>query len=442
MKQPIRRGASGSKWALLVLFALLSCALALSACGGGSDSSATEASNSEEAATTESSQGGEQASGEPIVTWTYADVNTEGPQYKNIEETTRVYQEWVNEHGGIGGRPLEAHFCDARGTPTAAAACAREAVADEAVAAVGSFTFTGDAVTPILEKSKTAMFGYCCAVAPSEFSSPISLPIGSQPTFNVGLVPKAKEDGCKKISVVLIEGAESFIPLIDNAAKKSGANVERIVELPGTSQDYSPQVAEATQGDPDCLIMLVSEGPFIAWMPAFVQSGSEARMYGVQGNFNENVAKGFGEAVDGDVVSGSFPDIATPAWDGYREALKKFEADSAQDYNSLGGLGTWAAYEAFKQVVEGMKGPVDNETFLKAAETAQIDLPGMIPPLSMAANWGKTGGPEGFERLVNRCAEFSEFEGEKLVSASNEFTDESEIMGGTQPMDCGPPFKG
>ncbi len=441
MKQPIRVG-SQSRWLLLVLFALVAGTLVLSACGGGDDSSSSEATGSEEAATSEAGGGGgEEASGEPIVTMTYTDVNTEGPQYKNIEEAARVYEEWVNANGGIGGRPLEAKFCDARGTPTAAAACAREATADETVAAVGSFTFTGDAVVPIFEKANTAMFGYCCAVAPSEFTSPISLPIGSQPTFNVGLVPKAKEDGCKKINVVLIEGAESFIPLIENAAKNSGANVGEIVELPGTSQDYSPQVAEAIQGDPDCLIMLVSEGPFIAWMPAFEQSGSEARMYGVQGNYNENVSNGFGELVDGDVVSGSFPDISLPAWANYREAIDKYEADPAQDYNSLAGLGTWAAYEAFKQVVEGMKGTIDHETFLKAAATAKINLPGMIPPLDMAETWGKTGGPEGFEQLVNRCATFSEFEGEKLVPAADKFTDESEVMGGTEPMNCGPPFE-
>jgi hypothetical protein len=108
---------------------------------------------------------------EPIVTWTYTDVNTEGPQYKNIEETERVYQEWINSHGGIAGRPLDAHFCDAHGTPTGISACGREAVAGGAVAVVGNFTFTGDAIIPILEKGKTAQWGNCCAIAPTSRST-------------------------------------------------------------------------------------------------------------------------------------------------------------------------------------------------------------------------------------------------------------------------------
>ena len=86
-------------------------------------------------------------------------MNTEGPQYKNIEETARVYQEWINAHGGIAGRPLEANFCDAHGTPTAAAACAREAIAGGPLRVVGNFTFTGDAVMPILEKAQNRPVG-------------------------------------------------------------------------------------------------------------------------------------------------------------------------------------------------------------------------------------------------------------------------------------------
>ena len=72
--------------------------------------------------------------------------------------------------------------------------------------------------------------------------------------------------------------------------------IEKYVTLPATAQDYSPQVAEATGGGADCLVMIVSETPYIAWMPAFAQSGSKARMYGPQGNLNENVVKGFEQA--------------------------------------------------------------------------------------------------------------------------------------------------
>src|SRR6185312_12928944 len=260
-----------------------------------------------------------------------------------------------------------------------------------AVAVVGNFTFTGDAVVPILEKSDTALFGNCCAISPLELTSKISFPMGNQPLYAVGLVKKAVEDGCKHINGVIIEGAEAFEPLMENAAKAEGTKIEKFVKLPGTAQDYSAQVAEATSGGADCLVMIVSETPYIAWMPAFAQSGSEAKLYGPQGNFNENAVKGFEELVEGDIVAGIYPDISLPAWDGFRQALETYEADMSQDYNSLGGLGTWAAFEAFKQVVETMSGEIDHETFLKALATAKINLPGMLPPENFAKPWGKDG---------------------------------------------------
>ena len=434
---------------MVAVFALLICALALSACGGGSSSSSSspepETPASSEPAPEEKSEGsggGEEveAKGEPLVTWTYTDVNTEGAQYKNIEETARVYQEWINAHGGIAGRPLEAHFCDAKGTPTGAAACAREAVEGGAIAAVGNYTITGDAVTPILEKGETALFGNCCAISPSEFTSPISFPLGSQPVWSAGLLARAVHDGCEKINAVVVEGAEAFDPLLENAAKAEGVKIGKIVTAPGTAQDYSPQVAEATAEGADCILMILNETLFIAWMPAFTQSGSEAKLYGPQGNFNENAVKGFEEQVEGDVVAGIYPDISLPQWAPFREALAKYEADTSQDYNSLGGLGTWSAYEAFKQVVESMSGTVDHKTFLKALATAKINLPGMLPPENLAKPWGKDGGPSEFARLNNRCAVYSEFKEGKLVAASTEFEDVSELAGGTKPMDCGPPF--
>jgi ABC-type branched-subunit amino acid transport system substrate-binding protein len=456
MKSTTRRLAKGSRLPLLVILALLACAMVLAACGGGGSSSSSEATATTEEPAEETTAPAEEegeetapageeveekeATGEPIVTMTYTDVNTEGPQYKNIEETERVYQEWINSHGGIGGRPLEAKFCDARGTPTAAAACAREAVADKAVAVVGNFTFTGDAVVPILEQADTALWGNCCAISPLELTSKISFPMGNQPLYGVGLVHKAVEQGCKHIVGVIIEGAEAFEPLMETAAEVEGTKIEKFIKLPGTAQDYSAQVAEATAGETDCLVMVVSETPYIAWMPAFAQSGSEARMYGPQGNFNENAIKGFESTVEGDVVAGMYPDISLPQWDTYRGALETYEADMSQDYNSLGGMGTWAAYEGFKQVVESMSGEINNETFLKAAETAKIDLPGLVPPLNMAENWGKTGGPKGFERIVNRCGTFSEFKDGKLTPLGDEFEDLSKLGGGTQPMDCGPAF--
>jgi ABC-type branched-subunit amino acid transport system substrate-binding protein len=427
------KGGRWSKWPALLLLALVTCALVFAACGDDDDD---DGGSSGDSGGETSEQAADAPKGEPIVTYTITDVNTQGPQYKNIQETTRVYQEWVNANGGINGRPLEAKFCDAKGTPTDAAACARKAVADNAVAVVGNFTFTGDAIVPILDKAGISYFGNCCAISAAELTTESVFPMGNQPLYAVGLVKRAVDDGCQNINGVIIEGAEAFKPLMEAAAKGLNTKIGKYVTLPATAKDYSAEVAEATDGA-DCLVMVVSETPYIAWMPAFAQSGSEARMYGPQGNLNEKVAEGFEEVTNGDVIAGMYPDIAEPQWEDYRGALEEYEADTEQDYNSLGGMGTWAAYEGFKQVVEGMQGELNADTFLEAAGKAQIDLPGMVPPLDFTKPWNEDGGPAGFDRLFNRCVIFSKLENGELKPLTTEFEDVSELAGGKTPMNCG-----
>ncbi|HWE11837.1 MAG TPA: ABC transporter substrate-binding protein [Solirubrobacteraceae bacterium] len=423
-----------SRWHGAVVVVSLVAALVLAACGSSSNSSSSAgggaaASTSSGSAST-SQAAAQNATGSPIVTYTIADVNTQGPQYKNIEETARVSAAWINAHGGINGHPIQEHFCDGQGTPTAAAACARAAVAAHAVAVNGSFTFTGDAIIPILAAAHIPYFGNCCAVSASELTSPDSFPLGNQPLYAVGAVQKAQQDGCKHMVGVIIQGAESFEPLMTNAANALHTKIYKYVSLPATAKDYSSQVAEATSGGTDCLLMVVSETPYVAWNAAFTQSGSTARMYGPQGNLDAISIKGFTQATNGDVIAGMYPDIALPQWADYRAALKQYNADPTQDYNSLGGLGTWTAYQAFKQIVSRMKGPITADAFYKAASTAKVNLPGMIPPINFAEPWNKLGGPKGYNRIFNKSVVFSKVANGKIVPLTNSFQDVSALAEG------------
>jgi len=428
MRAPLPRRR---RWSYAAVLALAVFSLAVAACGDDEEEPSGAAGDGA-AATADAPEG------DPIITYTFTDVNTEGPQYKNIQETARVYQEWVNANGGIAGRPLEARFCDARGTPTDAAACARKAVQDKAVAVVGNFTFTGDAIVPILDKAGISYFGNCCALSAAELTTKTVFPMGNQPLYGVGLVKRAVEDGCESMNGVIIEGAEAFQPLLDNAAKNLDTEIGKYVTLPATARDYSPQVAEATDGA-DCLIMIVSETPYVAWMSAYAQSGDKPTMYGPQGNLNEVSVRGNEQAAEGAIVGGMYPDLALPQWDDFRSAIDEYEADPDQDYNSLGGMGTWAAYTGFKQIVEAIEGDITAESFLAQVPKTKFEdgLGGMVPPLDFSKPWSDDGGPEGFDRLFHRCVIFSQIKDGKVEPLTEEFEDVSELAGGTNPADCG-----
>ena len=427
-----RRRAWRTMAALLAVFALTA-----AACGGTDDydgASATEpAAETTEAAAPETTQAPAPAdaapSGEPIKVMTVTTLNAAGPTYHNIANTAEAYASYINARGGIGGRPLEVTVCDEMFDPAVAAACAREAVEENMVAVVGSFTFFAESIVPVIAESDITWFGPCCPITPSELTSPHSFPIGNQPMYAVGIIKRAVEDGCRAINAVIIDGAQIFLPPMENAIAALGQSFGDIIILPPTAQDYSSEVAQATT-DADCVIGIVSETPYITWNTAWTQSGTDARQYGPQGNLNEISAAGNEESTDGDVIGGMYPDISTAPWDEYRLALDEGGWDTTEhDYNSLGGMGTWAAFAAFAQIAETIDGEITATSFFEAASaTDNLDLGGMVPVLDFTQEW--TDGLEGYQRLFNRSVVFSVLQDGKVVPLTTEFEDVGELATG------------
>ena len=436
-----RRRAWRTMAALLAVFALIA-----AACGSddGDDASGDAAPVTEEPAAEPADEPAEAPadepedapaeepmapSGEPIKVMTVTTLNAAGPTYQNIANTAKAYESYINARGGIGGRPLEVTVCDEQFDPAVAAACAREAVEENMVSVVGSFTFFAESIVPVTAESDITWFGPCCPITPSELTSPHSFPIGNQPMYAVGIIKRAIDDGCQAINAVIIDGAQIFLPPMENAISALGQSFGDIIILPPTAQDYSSEVAQATT-DADCVIGIVSETPYITWNTAWTQSGTDARQYGPQGNLNEISAAGNEESTDGDVIGGMYPDISTAPWDEYRVALDEGGWDTTEhDYNSLGGMGTWAAFAAFTQIAETIDGEINASSFFEAASsTSNLDLGGMVPVLDFTQEW--TDGLEGYQRLFNRSVVFSVLDNGKVVPLTTEFEDVGDLATG------------
>lgn len=406
-----------------VLLALLvALSLIASACGG-SDSDDEAAVDTDTSSEETAEAPAEELTGEPLKVMTVTTLNAAGPTYQNIANTAQAYAEYINARGGIAGRPLEVTVCDEQFDPAVATSCAREAVEEGMVSIVGSFTFFAESIVPVIAESDITWFGPCCPITPSELTSKHSFPIGNQPMYAVGSVKRAIDDGCQSMNAVIIDGAQIFIPPMENAIAALGQSFGDIIILPPTAQDYSAEVAQATNNDADCVIMVVSEGPYITWNTAWTQSGTDAVQYGPQGNLNEISAAGNEESTDGDIIGGMYPDLSTAPWDEYRLALDEAGYDTTElDYNSLGGMGTWAAFHGFTIIAETIDGDITAESFFEAASnTSNLDLDGMVPNLDFTQEW--TDGLEGYERLFNRSVVFSELDNGKVVPLTTEFED-------------------
>ena len=402
---------------------------ALATEAAATEAGATEAAATDTAAADTAAAAAKAPSGDPIKIMTVTTLNAAGPTYKNIANTAMAYEKYINARGGIAGRPLKVTVCDEQFDPAVATTCARQAVDEGMVSIVGSFTYFAESIVPVIAESDITWFGACCPITPSELTSKHSFNIGNQPMYAVGAVKRAVDDGCKNINAVIIDGAQIFIPPMENAAKALGTKFGKTVILPPTAQDYSAEVAQATEGA-DCVIGIISETPFVTWNTAWTQSGTDARQYGPQGNLNSVSAKGNEASTDGDVIAGMYPDISTAPWAEYLVALKEGGYDLNElDYNSLGGMGTWAAYVGFAKIAETVQGDLSAKSFFTAASaTSSLDLNGMVPVLDFTKEW--TDGLKGYERLFNRSVVFSKLEKGKVVPLTTEFEDVSNLAAG------------
>jgi ABC-type branched-subunit amino acid transport system substrate-binding protein len=419
--------------------------LAVAACGGDDDDDGgaapsddapsvtdapdeTEAPTASESAPAESSAGSASApSGEPIKLMTITTLNANGPTYENISITAKLAADFINEGGGINGRPIEVTVCDEQFDAAVAATCARQAVEEGMVSEVGSFTYFAEAVVPVIAESDITWFGACCPISPSELSDPHSFNIGNQPMYAVGEVKRAVEDGCENINAVIAEGADAiFRTPMENAMKAYGKTFGDLIITPTISQDYSAEVAQATT-NADCIVVVMSETPFLTWNTALQQADTTVKQYGNQGNLNAISAKGAEEITNGNIISGMYPDISTEPWADYRAMLEAQNVDQeANDFNSLGGMGTWAAYIAFAQIASTIEGEVTAASFYEAASnTSELDLNGMVPVLDFTTEW--TDGLPGYTRLFNRSVVYSKLENGKVVPVDNEFFDVTDI---------------
>jgi branched-chain amino acid transport system substrate-binding protein len=428
--QPSARGPRVGR-ALLAIALVALAALVLAACGSSSKST----SSSSSASSGGSSTAANRPTGTPIKTFTITTIHAQAvPEYAAVQVTAKAYEKWINSHGGINGHPLEVTVCDDRGEATQATACAREGIAAGDVASVGSFTFFGAVVVPLMERAGTAWFGLSSAQSAPEFTSKYAFPLGSFPANGAGVVARAYEEGCKHVNAVVVEGAGAAVnPVMNSAAKAYGQKLGKIVNLPAAAKDYSPQVAEATGEGADCVVGIIAETQYQAFMPAWAQSGTKAKLYGVQGNLNANAVKGYESVAEGDVIGGPFPDISTKPWADMRQALQEYGADKSLDYDSITALGDWNGYVAFTKIVEKMTGPINAKTFFAAAsKTTKLETNGQVPTLDFTKEW--TQGPKGFQRLFNRSVAFSKIEKGKVVPVSDKLYDASGLMLGTSKL--------
>ncbi|WP_217246266.1 ABC transporter substrate-binding protein [Streptomyces sp. AC602_WCS936] len=367
---------------------------------------------------------------DPITVMTWAPQETGATNKPGMPAFAQAYARWVNANGGIGGRELNVLTCNDHNDSVAAAKCARRAVNEKAVAVVGSYSQHGDSFFPVLEGAGIPYIGGY-GITNAEFTSPLSYPVnGGQPALLAGL-GSALADSCGPVALVRPDtiAGDQLPVLLDSGLTSGGHERAEDHRAAEDATEYSGQAERALQsttGDPadqGCVVPVLGDrtGTFMDSFRRAREDYPDVRTATVLGSVDQSTVNASGGAsgpYEGAYVTGWYPAVDDPAWNGMKKVIKE-EAfgDNDIDAADAGVQTTWIAYTVFKKVVESLgDGEVSAGTVRRALDGGlEVGTGGLTPTLrwTFAAELASVG----FPRLVNTEVTLQVVRKGRLVSA-------------------------
>jgi branched-chain amino acid transport system substrate-binding protein len=206
-------------------------------------------------------------------------VNTEGSpglDFPEISTSTQAAADFLNEHGGIGGRPIKMEFCKANGSPETSQACAQE-LAGKGVEIVllgldlfpGYDTFTASSipVTGVLP------------ILPGDYTANALFLGGGNTTTTAAMAGFALENfDAKTAGIVSADNAGANGTEADLKKALDAAGITYVSIKGGdneTDAGFQGLMAQATADNPDVLFSLYADAGCVGTMRGRVSLGIE-----------------------------------------------------------------------------------------------------------------------------------------------------------------------
>ncbi|MET9854172.1 ABC transporter substrate-binding protein [Streptomyces sp. NPDC006450] len=380
-----------------------------------------------------------------LTVMTFAPEDSKATNMPGMPGMAKAYERWVNSKGGINGRKLRVLTCNERNTPTGAADCARKAVAEKAVAVVGSYSQHGRAFLAPLEAEGIPFIGGY-GVSAEEFQSPLSFPVnGGQPVLVAGAGHQLGRT-CAKVALVRPDTlAGDSLPLQLNAGLKADQMPEASdIRAAEDAADLSVQANEAlaasssgTTGkggassvkdgkngkDKGCVAAVLGARTE-TFFDAFRRADSQNRkpqVSSVLGSVSQALVDRTGgkeSPFEGAYVTSWYPVATDPLWTQMRNVISDHAfGDNAVEPDDSGAQTTWIAYTVFSEMVKRFK---EDETLTgrtltrKLNQSDPVKTGGLTPDLSW--RYQDMRAVAGFPRMVNGRVTFQVVQQGRLVA--------------------------
>src|SRR6266508_1009204 len=362
-----------SRWFRILGPLLAVLALALSACGRGSDAAASNG---------------------PIKIGAWMPLTGPVAASGVPQKTgTEVYFKWLNDHGGINGRTVQWIVKDNAYDPQQTVQVARQLVGQDKVIAIvnANGTAQAEAAFPfVLQQSKVPILSELGGAA-SWYSPPRPLLYGVQTLYEdqaAAIAGWAVQSGARRLLVVHSDPA-AFL----NAAKQAepaakqvdaGASVD-LLPVKFQTTDYSPVVSQVRSRNPDAVLLILAAPEAAAYLKEAKLQGLHLPTYGYAPTAYAATLTLAGDAAEGfnAVQLVKSPNDDDPAVGEFKDAMAKYAPGQPADFIALWG---WSNAKIFAEIAKTIKGPITAQSLVAAYQKASNVDDGVAPVMSFSTD--------------------------------------------------------
>ncbi|OHV57145.1 branched-chain amino acid ABC transporter substrate-binding protein [Pseudofrankia sp. BMG5.36] len=360
--------------------AILAAGLTFVAACGGSDDKGTPTPASGSAGATDPLGSVAQATGAPVKIGVITEGTSPVADHTTDKRVAEATVKYLNEHkGGIGGRPIEATYCETVGDLSKASDCGNRMIeAGVAAVLIGTSGVIESAWKPLNDaKIPVMIYG---SSDPGLLTSPTTFTLGN-PTFPVIDLPiqVAEAEGNKKVTAVVtdvpaaLHSAQEIAPPL---FEKAGIGYEVARVAPGTA-DMTPQMQQVVDNGSDQVFIIGSDSFCISAMNGLKAVGFTGTISGISQCITDATRKSVpGDTLKGMVVSATAPlGPDTSSMQLYTKVAETYGKDI--DLDSQDGMIMFMVMSGFQAATAGISGDITPATIASTIKgMKETELPG------------------------------------------------------------------
>lgn len=214
--------------------------------------------------------------GETIVVGLVNTEGTPGLDFPDIRLYVEAAVDYLNEHGGMGNRPIQLETCTANGSPETSQACAQELTGKGVELMMLGLDLFPDYAT--YGAAGTPVIGFL-PILPGDYTADALFLTGGNATTMAAAAAVAKDHfGATKVGIVSADNPGANGTEASLTASLDLAGIEHTTVKGGdneTDAGYQGLMRQAADGDPDVLISLYSDAGCIGTMRGRASLGIE-----------------------------------------------------------------------------------------------------------------------------------------------------------------------